>query len=415
MLTAVDRSRGVGLSGIAVRPRIVTLVALPVAFAALLILAPLAAAASRVIWDQAANSSTANVSGIFSAAPNGTGLKHLSSPTYPDTHSGPAGTPDGKQIIYTERVKSTGVGTLRIMDADGKNNKPLATDVYDAEFSSDGSKIVFIRYIASKPTIHTMNGDGTGVKSTGVQGYYPTYEPVGDDRIAFSGSPGDGGGNEIFLMNPNGSGVKQLTHTTGGSPWISATHPSFSPDGLELVFSLDVEQYGLPYPPGSHLMTIDVPDPDPDPGDPDPVLTDLTAGQPGNDGYDVQPSWSPDGDQIAFYSRRQGGLDTVGIYVMAATVGAPATPVHLTPSLNIGPSVNWLGASSGSDPTDSAACKKAKKKVAAAKKKLKKAKSALKKAKKKKASKGKIKRLKKQVKKAAKKYKKAKKKKKKKC
>ena len=386
--------------------------------AVLLLLAP-GAAADRVIWDQSTNSITPNSRGIFIAEPSGSGLEQLSFTSSPDWHGPPAGTPDGKQILYTDRVSSTAVATLRLVDADGKNDKPLDEgNAYDAEYSPDGSKIVFVRYIASKPIIHTMNGDGKGgVTSTGVEGRNPTYEPNGD-RIAFSAPPGDGGGSEIFLMNADGSGVKRLTNTTGGSPSIGSSHPSFSPDGLEIVFSMGVSLFGLSQPPGSHLMTIDVPGPDPDPGDPDPVLTDLTAGQPGTDEHDQQPSWSPDGKRIAFFSRRQGGA--VGIYVMSPTTGAPATLVHDTPSLNTGPGINWLAEPGNADPTDdktsgNATCKKAKKKLKAARKKAGKAKAALRKARSKGASKTKIKRLKKQVGKANKKVKQAKRKKSKKC
>ncbi|MCB0828583.1 MAG: PD40 domain-containing protein [Solirubrobacterales bacterium] len=374
------------------------------------------AAADRVIWDQSTNSVTPDSRGIFIAEPGGLGFKQLSFTSSPDWHGPPAGTPDGKQIMYTDRVSSTGVATLRLMDADGKNDKPLFEDAYDAEYSPDGSKIVFTRFVASKSIIHTISGDGKGsAASTGVEGRSPTYEPNGE-RIAFSASPGDGGGSEIFLMNADGSGVKQLTHTTGGSPWIDSSHPSFSPDGLEIVFSMSVSLFGLSQPPGSHLMTIDVPDPDPDPDDPDPVLTDLTAGQPNTDEHDLQPSWSPDGDQIAFFSRRQDG--TTGIYVMAATVGAPATLVHDTPTTNTNPGTNWLAEPGDGDDTgstDSAACKNAKKKLKAAQKKLRKANAALRKAKKKGASQAKIKRLKKQVKQAKKKFKQAKRKKNKVC
>lgn len=391
--------------------------------ALLLLLAP-GAAADRVIWDQSTNSITPNSRGIFIAEPSGSGLRQLSFTSSPDWHGPPAGTPDGKQILYTDRVSSTGVATLRLMDADGKNDKPLDEgNAYDAEYSPDGSKIVFVRYVASKPIIHTMSGDGKGgATSTGVEGRNPTYEPNGE-RIAFSASPGDGGASEIFLMNADGSGVKRLTYTSDGSQWIGSAHPSFSPDGLEIVFSMSVSLVGLSQPPGSHLMTIDVPDPDPEPDDPDPVLTDLTAGQPGTDEQDQQPSWSPDGKQIAFFSRRQGG--TIGIYAMAATTGAPATLVHDAPSLNTNPGINWLGERGKADPTDdnstddsssgNVACKKAKKKLKAAKKKARKAKAALRRAKKKGASRAKVKRLKKQARKANKKFKQAKRKKNKKC
>jgi TolB protein len=65
----------------------------------------------------------------------------------------------------------------------------------------------------------------------------PNYDPVWsprDDLIAYvSQEMGpEGGGDDIFAVNPQGSGKRRLTYNT----WEWDKHPSFSPDGLQILF-----------------------------------------------------------------------------------------------------------------------------------------------------------------------------------
>jgi len=49
-------------------------------------------------------------------------------------------------------------------------------------------------------------------------------------RIVFAGEPG--GHSEIFVMNADGSGIVQLTHTNGDD-----SHPHWSADGSRIMFN----------------------------------------------------------------------------------------------------------------------------------------------------------------------------------
>jgi Tol biopolymer transport system component/serine/threonine protein kinase len=157
-------------------------------------------------------------------------------------------------------------------------------------------------------------------------------------------SSGHVGHQEVFLMNPDGSGQTQLTHSdgllhgpaispdgrlvaygsryldiseifvvdvNGGEP-VQVTHmserllgamaPSWSPDGKRLAFSTVVRP---------HIWVIDLD------GKGLRQLTDNVA-------PDTRPVWSPRGDKIAFMSTRDGAPE---IYVMNAD---GRNPVRLT-------------------------------------------------------------------------------------
>lgn len=101
---------------------------------------------------------------------------------------------------------------------------------------------------------------------------------------------------EIMVMNPDGSGVTNLTQT-----WEDDYSPAWSPDGTRLAFVSD--RAGQPE---IYVMNAD--------GSNQTRLTFNTDDTNGN-AYDADPAWSPDGTRIAFTSKRTGGYR---IWVMNA-------------------------------------------------------------------------------------------------
>jgi len=76
-----------------------------------------------------------------------------------------------------------------------------------------------------------MDLEGTNLQRLTFEGEYNAsarWSPRGD-KIAFPSNRS--GGFQIYLMNPNGSGVQQLT-TVGANE-----DPAWSPDGRHLVFT----------------------------------------------------------------------------------------------------------------------------------------------------------------------------------
>ena len=122
----------------------------------------------------------------------------------------------------------------------------------------------------------------------------PPPTPMGGAaQIAFASNRS--GAVEIWLMNLDGSGLKQITDIPEG-----ACQPRWSPDGMKIVFISPCIRHMNSYP-GSNLFIINADGSD---------LVPL----PSAPGGDYDPSWSPDGNQIVFTSLRKEGVP--GIFII---------------------------------------------------------------------------------------------------
>ena len=114
--------------------------------------------------------------------------------------------------------------------------------------------------------------------------------PGRNGRIAFAQDRGNG--SEIFTMKPDGTGRRKLTHDPGA--WF----PSWSPDGTQIVFQVNVSGEIC----GSiELMNADGSDPV-DLSSAGPRLTKLCA---------EGPSFTPDGRRIVFEGGARSLPDTI--------------------------------------------------------------------------------------------------------
>ena len=107
---------------------------------------------------------------------------------------------------------------------------------------------------------------------------------------------GNNGQGDIYVMNDDGSRVRQLTN----SPLWDVS-PRWSPDGKHILFRRDLGG-------GGQQLDIFIIDAD---GSNERRLTD----HPKNDG---RATWSPDGQHIAFSSSRSGNIE---IYIMEVANG----------------------------------------------------------------------------------------------
>ncbi len=109
------------------------------------------------------------------------------------------------------------------------------------------------------------------------------------------------GQSEIYIMDDNGKNVRQLTHTQ-----LSEYMPSFSPDGRHIVFVRNLGPVAEP----RQLQQLDIFMMDAD-GSNEKRLTFHPK-------IDVAPTWSPDGQHIAFASTRIGHGE---IYILEIASG----------------------------------------------------------------------------------------------
>lgn len=239
------------------------------------------------------------------------------------------------QIAYVS--DAGGNPDIYVMDADGSNATQLTfNDAEDTEpeWSPDRSRIAFVSDRDGSAEIYLMNADGSGQSRLTFDDAYaeaPTWSPDGQ-RIAYTSSRGgvsriytifvsetasqpltntekedrdpawspDGrqiafasnrGTNfEIYLMNADGSGIRQLTQ----NPEADNISPAWSPDGRQIAF---VSQYGR----DAEISLIDAGG---------GGLRSLTQEQ---DFFAESVTWSPDGSMIAYMvrnSRRETYIQT---------------------------------------------------------------------------------------------------------
>jgi Tol biopolymer transport system component len=199
----------------------------------------------------------------------------------------------------TTTINQGNVADIYVMNADGTAQTRLTSSpemwTWSSDWSPDGRQIVVSRGQATPETVDNpdnalfiMNADGSGLRQlTNMPGgeWYPAWSPDGGHIAFVSKTPQS---QQIFTINTDGSGLQQLTK--GPAP---AYGPDWSPDGTRIVYNSNAsgsDQLYIMKADGSH---------------PAPITSR------GNDNWGA--AWSPDGKLIAFNSLRNGNSD---IYVI---------------------------------------------------------------------------------------------------
>jgi Tol biopolymer transport system component len=201
-------------------------------------------------------------------------------------------------IVFQSNRAGTNV---HVMDANAATNDVVNLTNSDGHsnpaYSPDGSRIAFVSGGPRGYDIFVMNADGsgrrqvtdTGPDATGRADSYPTWSPDGT-QIAFVanniGPGGDGSGDrEIWMVNADGSERTLLTNNNSDD-----YYPAWSPLGNQIAYVNHTDR------------NIYVMDTDPETSD----AFNLTPSSPPTcssncyQGDDEDPAWSPDGTKIAY-------------------------------------------------------------------------------------------------------------------
>jgi len=207
---------------------------------------------------------------------------------------------DGNNNIYV--MNPDGSGQVRLTSDPGNDQR--------ADISPDGSRIAFASnrssgVVTSHFEIFVMNADGSDVRQltdtpTSFTNTWPRWSPNGE-WIAFQSTVS--GTSQVHAIRPDGTELSQVT-STGVNQF-----PAWSPDGTRLAVRRDADIYVIDVAGGSDSVR-------------------LTSVGPINQ----MPSWSPDGTRIAFMSTREPG-NYPSVFLMNAD-GTGQT--NLTPKLDMG-------------------------------------------------------------------------------
>ena len=216
----------------------------------------------------------------------------------------PAWSPDGRRIAFVI------TGKLYVVNADGSGHRTLTRRIGDGAaaslaWSPDGRKLLFLVEHGSAPLcaicdrLYVLNADGSGLRDLTRKlggsrgpGAGPASDPVWSPdgrKIAFVRLNKRLG---VYVVNADGSGMRNLTPKPMGAAYAA---PAWSPDGRKIAFASERDGNSEIY-----LMNAD--------GSGQRSLTRDLA-------YDGDPAWSPDGRKITFVSNRDGRY---AVYVMNA-------------------------------------------------------------------------------------------------
>lgn len=151
---------------------------------------------------------------IFRIDSDGSNMKQLTfNPGVNDWH--PTGHPYQYKIIYESGP--SGSEELYIMDHDGKNIERISDEnmrMRVPAISIDGKTIVF----SDNESLYLMDIDGKNIRKIvdGLAGSRHNHFSPDNKHISFSGSID--GRLEVFIVNPDGSGLRRLTDSPG-SDW----------------------------------------------------------------------------------------------------------------------------------------------------------------------------------------------------
>ena len=194
----------------------------------------------------------------------------------------------GEKGVFSTRiayvVKRGNRYELQIADADGAGAETALASfepIISPTWSPDGRRLAYVSFENKKPVVYVhslLEGKRTVAANFKGSNSAPAWAPNGA-HLAVSLSRE--GGSQLFLLNPDGSGLRRLTSSAAID-----TEPRFSPDGKSIYFTSDRG------------------------GSPQIYRMPATGGEPQRitfeGSYNVSPRLSPDGKTLAYITRNAG-------------------------------------------------------------------------------------------------------------
>jgi Tol biopolymer transport system component len=173
-------------------------------------------------------------------------------------------------------------------------------EVYKVQVDADGAKIA---------------GTETRLTNNPANDSQPAFRPDGQ-KIAFHSNRGDVANSNIWVMDADGSNPQMLAQN---SPIHEESAPAFSPDGTQIAFQSDrgdvprpalsprnLEIYRMNTNGSGGVTRLTYSD----------TSQNTQVGVINVTGYDLTPSWSPDGTRMCFHSgRAQEDRDSNGVLI----------------------------------------------------------------------------------------------------
>jgi Tol biopolymer transport system component len=288
--------------------------------------------------------STRTTDALFVSNADGSNARQLTRPPADTLDDAPDWAPDGSHIVFTRCLPT--YCRLLMVGADGTNLTPLTPDCGSgplrstceqgntASFSPDGRFLAYgwasgnvVTDEIEHSQVYVMNADGTGKRAVTNFAPYsgdagdPQWSPEGKQLVFSRSNAGPTqptGGRALFIVNVDGSGLRQLT------PWAlgAGGQADWSPASNLIAFrAVNDEELGIGnfytiHPDGSSVTQVT-------------QFTGITIS------YKV--SFSPDGQRIIF--ARHDGVGPSALFTIGID-GTNLQRVGNSPESDTGP--DWL-------------------------------------------------------------------------
>ena len=248
----------------------------------------------------------------------------------------PSYSPNGQRIAYAGTYGDSEIYTINATGGTPLQVTNNTTDEDSPSYSPDGQRIAFSRWDGTDYEIYTVNATGGGefqVTNNDMQDYSPDYSPNGE-RIAYTHCLIPYYEEEEERCGVISTGVDYTEiftiKATGGTPFRVTNNktyddnPSYSPNGQKIAYT------------GTDVSDLG--------NDSEIYKINATGGTPVNVTHnkkdDINPSYSPNGRKIAYYrwDENPDGSLNAEIYKIHHNGG---TPVRVTNSESLDAAPSW--------------------------------------------------------------------------